>query len=50
MVLVGIIAMRAPWNTGRVTLLGDALHNMTPYRGMGASMLFSMRIRSGAHY
>jgi 2-polyprenyl-6-methoxyphenol hydroxylase-like FAD-dependent oxidoreductase len=27
-----------PWNTGRVTLLGDALHNMTPYRGMGANM------------
>src|SRR5262249_7465612 len=27
-----------PWNTGRVTLLGDAIHNMTPYRGMGANM------------
>jgi 2-polyprenyl-6-methoxyphenol hydroxylase-like FAD-dependent oxidoreductase len=27
-----------PWNTGKVTLLGDALHNMTPYRGMGANM------------
>src|SRR5262249_34586366 len=23
----------APWNTGAVTLLGDALHNMTPFRG-----------------
>ena len=28
----------AQWNTRRVTLLGDALHNMTPYRGMGVNM------------
>ena len=27
-----------PWKTRNVTLLGDALHNMTPYRGMGANM------------
>ena len=25
------------WETGKVTLLGDALHNMTPFRGIGAN-------------
>jgi 2-polyprenyl-6-methoxyphenol hydroxylase-like FAD-dependent oxidoreductase len=27
-----------PWKTKNVTLLGDSLHNMTPFRGIGANM------------
>jgi salicylate hydroxylase len=28
----------APWRTGRITLPGDAIHSMTPYRGIGANV------------
>lgn len=40
---IGVIAIRtsvpvAPWPTGPMTLIGDAIHSMTPYRGIGGNV------------
>jgi salicylate hydroxylase len=49
---VNLISIRtsvrvAPWKTGPITLLGDAIHSMTPYRGIGANIALkdAMRLR-----
>jgi 2-polyprenyl-6-methoxyphenol hydroxylase-like FAD-dependent oxidoreductase len=35
----------APWETSRITLLGDAIHAMTPFRGIGANIALKDAVR-----
>jgi len=35
----------APWRTERITLIGDAIHSMTPYRGIGANVALKDAVR-----
>jgi 2-polyprenyl-6-methoxyphenol hydroxylase-like FAD-dependent oxidoreductase len=40
---IGVITIRTsvpvgPWPSARITLIGDAIHSMTPYRGIGGNV------------
>jgi 2-polyprenyl-6-methoxyphenol hydroxylase-like FAD-dependent oxidoreductase len=35
----------APWEASRITLLGDAIHAMAPYRGIGANIALKDAVR-----
>ena len=39
------VPIAPPWQTQQVTLLGDAIHAMTPYRGIGANVALKDAVR-----